>query len=63
MKEVWYKESQLYNETCPNKHFRFHRGLDLIIVGFTTICAISAYHHQSCEFESHSGEMFSYNIR
>jgi hypothetical protein len=23
MKEVWYKESQLYNETCPNKHFRF----------------------------------------
>jgi hypothetical protein len=24
---------------------------DRMMVGFTTICAISAYHHQSCEFE------------
>jgi hypothetical protein len=23
-----------------------------MVVGFTTTCAISAYHHQSCEFES-----------
>jgi hypothetical protein len=22
-----------------------------MVVGFTTICAISAYHHKSCEFE------------
>ena len=25
---------------------------DHIVVGFTTTCAISAYHHKSCEFES-----------
>jgi hypothetical protein len=25
---------------------------DRIVVGFTTTCAISAYHHKSCEFES-----------
>jgi hypothetical protein len=25
-----------------------------MVVGFTTICAISAHHHQSCEFEPRS---------
>ena len=25
-----------------------------MVVGFTTICAISAYHHLRCEFEPHS---------
>ena len=25
-----------------------------MVVGFTTTCAISAYHHYSCEFESYS---------
>jgi hypothetical protein len=25
-----------------------------MVVEFTTICAISAYHHESCEFEPHS---------
>ena len=27
---------------------------DRMIVGFTTTCALSAYHHYSCEFESRS---------
>ena len=27
---------------------------DLMVVGFATTCAISAYHHKSCEFESYS---------
>ena len=27
-----------------------------MVVGFTTTCVIIAYHHTSCEFESHSGE-------
>jgi hypothetical protein len=27
-------------------------GCDLVVVGFTTACAINAYHHLSCEFES-----------
>jgi hypothetical protein len=31
---------------------RGRRRRDRIVVGFTTTCAISAYHHQSCEFES-----------
>ena len=25
-----------------------------MVVGFTTACAISVYHHKNCEFESHS---------
>jgi hypothetical protein len=28
---------------------------DLLVVGFTTTYAISAYHHSCCEFESRSG--------
>ena len=32
----------------PNKH---HRGRDRMVVRFTTTCAISTYHHYSCEFE------------
>ena len=30
---------------------RGRRGCDRLVVGFTTICAISAYHHLRCEFE------------
>ena len=29
-------------------------GRDRMVVGFTTTCAISAYHHHSCEFELRS---------
>jgi hypothetical protein len=35
------------------------RGRDCMVVGFTTICAISAYHHESYEFEPCSGEVYS----
>jgi hypothetical protein len=31
-----------------------NKGYDHMVVWFTTTCAISAYHHKSCEFESHS---------
>jgi hypothetical protein len=27
---------------------------DRMVIGFKTTCAISAYHHKSCEFESRS---------
>jgi len=30
-----------------------------MVVWFTTTCAISAYHHCSCEFKSRSGEVYS----
>jgi len=30
------------------------RVRDRMVVGFTTTCTISAYHHYSCEFESRS---------
>ena len=33
---------------------RGHHCRDRIVVGFTTICASSAYHHKRCEFESSS---------
>ena len=41
----WYKDSH---------------GLDPMVVGFTTTCTceISAYHHLSCEFESHSDDVY-----
>jgi hypothetical protein len=34
---------------------RGRRGRDRMVVGFTTIYAISAYHHWCCEFESRPG--------
>ena len=34
-------------------------GRDRMIVGFTTTCAISAYHYWSCEFEPCHGEVYS----
>jgi hypothetical protein len=37
---------------------RGRRGHDNIVAGYTTIYAISAYHHSSCEFESLSGEVY-----
>jgi hypothetical protein len=42
---------------CDGHHYtktntRDNRGRDCKVVGFTTTCAISAYHHYGCEFES-----------
>ena len=39
--------------------FTGRRGRDHMIVGFTTTYAISTHHHWNCEFESHSGEVYS----
>jgi len=33
---------------------RGRHGLDSMVVGFTTIYAINAYHQQNCAFESPS---------
>jgi len=40
----------------PRYCIRDSRGRDYMVVGhgFTTTCAISVYHHKSCEFESRS---------
>ena len=38
-----------------SSQFRGRRGRDRMVVKFTTTCAISAYHHWYCEFESSSG--------
>jgi len=35
------------------------RGHDCVVVRFATTCTISAYHHEHCEFESHSCEVYS----
>ena len=43
--------SYIYNLQC------FH-GRDHTVDGFITTCAISAYHHWSCEFESYTGEVY-----
>ena len=36
-----------------------HHSHDRMVFGFPTTCAISAYHHQCCEFEARSGEVYS----
>ena len=33
---------------------RGRRGLDRMVIGFTTTYAIIAYHHKGCEFEPRS---------
>ena len=38
------------------------RGHDRMVVGLTTTCAISAYHHKSCEFEPRSWQGVHYVI-
>jgi hypothetical protein len=37
-----------------SKNILGRRGRDHMVVGFTTTCAMSTYHHLSCEFEPHS---------
>jgi hypothetical protein len=39
--------------------YRGRRGRDRMVVGYITTYAISGYHHLRCEFQSHSGEMYS----
>jgi len=41
---------------------RDRRVRDCRVVGFTTACVISAYHHWSCEFEPRSWLSTRYNI-
>ena len=42
------------NRTC--------RGRDRMVIGFMTICAISAYHHLSCELELRSDTTSCYKV-
>ena len=41
------------------KCMRDRRGCGRVVVGFTTTCVISAYHHWSCEFEPIHDEVCS----
>jgi hypothetical protein len=47
-KEIVLKAMKMANY---NRNARGRRGGDRMVVGFTTTCAISAYHHESCDFE------------
>jgi hypothetical protein len=40
-------------------YMRGGRDRDYMAVGFTATYAISAYHHQHCEFKSHSARVYS----
>ena len=43
--------------TLPSEteiNIRVRCGCDRMVVGFTTTCAISTYHHYSCEFKTRS---------
>ena len=50
----WLSSAWAYLFSSSEIEMRSHRGCDHMIVGFTTICAINAYHHLSCDFESRS---------
>jgi hypothetical protein len=50
LKYIKYTFIQEYHLTI----LRGRRGHDRMVDGFIIICAISAYHHLSCEFESRS---------
>jgi hypothetical protein len=57
-----FNRSYVITYSCTHLYIAFififmwgRRGRDRLVVGFTTICAISAYHHWYCEFESRSG--------
>ena len=43
----------VYFKSRKFEYFLFQNvdGRDRRVVGITTTCAISAYHHESCEFE------------
>ena len=45
--ELFNGQSQCSGTKC----YRGRRGRDRMVVGFTTTYSISAYHHESCEFE------------
>jgi hypothetical protein len=52
---VLYDNFGIYTVLCAHTVISGgRRGHDRMIVEFTTTCAISAYHHQSCEFEHRS---------
>jgi hypothetical protein len=38
-------------KTLNTSNIKDCRGHDRMVVGFTTTCAISAYHHLSCELQ------------
>jgi len=46
---------------CPN-NLRDRRGRDRMVVGFTTIYTISAYHHWWSEFKSLSGRCVQHYV-
>jgi hypothetical protein len=39
--------------------WRGHCGCDYMIIGFTTTCAISAYHHKVVILNTANGEVYS----
>ena len=39
----------MFNQSCVLQSIH-----DRMVVGFTTTCAISTYHHKCCEFEPRS---------
>jgi hypothetical protein len=46
-----------YNQKqCQERNMNYKRGCrgDCMEFGFTTTCAVTAYHHLSCEFQSRS---------
>ena len=45
--------------TKEKSHNRGRRGHCRMVVGFITTYAMRIYHHQCCEFESSSGEVYS----
>jgi hypothetical protein len=49
----------LHMDKLSHKNILGRHDRHRMVVGFTTTCVISAYHHESCEFESRSADVSS----
>jgi len=43
--KMWYQCNKYYSFSCISSIGRGRRGRDRVVVGFTTIYSMSAYHH------------------
>jgi hypothetical protein len=56
---ISWRSVSLVEKTGENLQFCGRPGRNRMVVGFTTTYAISAYHHERCEFESRPGNVHS----
>jgi hypothetical protein len=49
---IWHSNYTRYCSYCYHLCYWYRDGRERMVVRFTSTCAISAYHHKSCDFKS-----------